>query len=224
VPIIESVSLAAETVHWSYELYKLVRARASLPFSKDRFRTLSSLTTLEFSYEQGHQIAHFVQDRQIVFTKKGTLPSFHYGTDGEDFIDGLLINDMVERFTKTGGTPGVPFRVAPENPLEYPKKYQTGMALLAHSINGFTKPTETHSMRIVRWVGKSSVAIIFPNDKKPVKFGMFYRDDKDGPKVRKHPGYEACSLKKTTRDRWILLWEFNNVKTHRTYTLEWTWP
>jgi hypothetical protein len=224
VPLIESVSLTAECIKWSFELYKIVRSSIAQSFSKDGFRTLSSLTTLEFNYEGDQQVAHYVQDRRIVFTKRGILPPFLYGTDGKDSIDGLLINNMAEPFVSTAKAANDPARIVPENPKEYPKKYQLTTALLARSINGFTKPTETHSMQIVRWVGKSSVAIIFPDDKKPVSFGVFYRDHKDESWIRKHPGYEACFLRKTTRDRWALLWELNNIKPNRTYTLEWTWP
>lgn len=222
MPVIETIGAAAESLNLLVEVGRAIRAAIGLRFSKDGFRTLSTLSTLEFKYEQGDQIAHYVQDRTIVFTKTGTLPPFIFATEGRDYIDELLIDNEPVEFERIESF-GEPTRVVPKDRVEYPKGHQLNAALLARSINGFTKPNEKYSLRVARWVGESSVAIIYPASKKPAVYGLFYREAGDRPEVKRHAGHQGCGLKKTTCDRWILGWKLDNAKPGRTYTLEWTW-
>ncbi len=165
MPVIETIGAAAESLNLLVEVGRAIRAAIGLRFSKDGFRTLSTLSTLEFKYEQGDQIAHYVQDRTIVFTKTGTLPPFIFATEGRDYIDELLIDNEPVEFERIESF-GEPTRVVPKDRVEYPKGHQLNAALLARSINGFTKPNERYSLRVARWVGESSVAIIYPASKK----------------------------------------------------------
>jgi hypothetical protein len=224
MPVIETVGVVAESASLLLELSKIIRAGISEPWSKDGFRILSSLTTLEFRYANGKQIAHFVQDRQVFFTKAGgLLPPFYYSTEGEDTIEELLIDEMPQEF-EVEKSPGNPTSILPRKPHRYEKNYAVSMTLIARSINAFTKPRETYSLRVAKRVGKSQVTVVFPNDKKPVGFGLYYRQKKDETTVRRQPTYKTWFLRKTTYDRWILYWELNNAKLGNTYTLEWTWP
>src|ERR1700675_4792250 len=224
MPVIESIGVLAESDSLLLELSKLIRAGIERPWSKDGFRIFSSLTTLEFRYENGHQIGHFVQDRQIIFTKTGVvLPSFLYATDGEYKIEELLIDNMPNPFD-VEKSPGNPARITPRKPQMYEKNHKASMTLIAHSIDGFTQPQETYTLLVPRWVGRSQVAVVFPNDKKPTGFGVYYRRKKDEPQVRRHPTYPTWTLRKTTYNRWVLFWELTNAKPGDTYNLEWTWP
>jgi hypothetical protein len=224
MPIVESASLAVEVAKWSYELYKLIRAYVGYAFSPDGFRTISSLSTLEFSFQGNTQIAHYVQDREIIFTRPGNLPAFLYATSGQDSIDSLFVENMPVAYKVSPKIGSEPVMILPAKAVEYPKNFRLSTAMVAHSANGYISATETQNLTIKRWVGKSSIAVIFPEDKKPIQFALYYRDRKDGPSVRRHPGYTACFLKKTTRERWVLLWEVSNAKPGKTYILEWTWP
>jgi hypothetical protein len=224
MPAVESISVLVECANLGLELFKIVRAGFAQAFSKDAFKTLSSLTTLEFVYSNGQQVAHYVQDRQIVFTKEGYPPPFLYATEGVDEIDELMIDNMPERFVVEEKRLDHPASIRQHEPTQYSKNHRISMALLARSTNGFTQPREKFSMKVVRWVGKSQVAIVFPNDKKPVSWGTFYRVHNDPPELKRHAGRQACLLRKTTCQKWILLWEVTNATPERTYTLEWTWP
>jgi len=221
MPIIESVSVLTEVGNLVIEIFKAVRAGTLLKFSKEGFKTLSCLTTLEFRDEGGQQIAYYVQDRRIVFTKSRALPPFLYWSEGHDLIDELLIQNAPVAFKKIE-RPGEPRQIMPENTLEYSKGSEVKAALLARSIGGFNGSVESYSIRVDRWVGQSSLAIVFPENKKPTSYRIFYRKHSDAPEVERNTK-EECELKKTTCSRWVLYWEFKNLTPGLTYTLEWNW-
>lgn len=223
MPAVGAIGVIAEVVSVIIDLGKVIWAGAALTFSKEPFRTVSSLTTIEFTYENGQQVANFVQDRQVAFVREGTLPPFIFATDGTEHIDQLLIDDASKPFEIKQET-GHPDRIILTDPRTYKRNDQVSMALVARSTNGFTKPQESFSLEVIRWVGRSRTAIIFPDNKKPTSFGAFYRNKEDKPETKRHAGREACSLKRTTCSRWVLLWERTNALPGRTYTLEWEWP
>jgi len=224
MPAVETVGAVVETLNLTLELFKVIRAGIFQPWSKDNFKILSSLTTLEFKYEDGKQIAHFVQDRRVLFTKKGgQLPPFNYATDGEDAIEELLIDDMPQPF-KITESDGNPANILPSNPLTYEKNDLKNMTLIARSVDGFTKEQETYRLRVVRWIGRSQIAVIFPKDKKPVGYDAYYEQKQGSSVVMRHLKYKTWSLRKTTFDKWVLYLELNNISVEKTYVLEWTWP
>ena len=78
MPVIETIGTATEGLKLLVEVGRALRAAVGLRFSKDGFRTLSTLSTLEFEYEGGRADPHYVQDRTIVFTKRGSLAALHF--------------------------------------------------------------------------------------------------------------------------------------------------
>lgn len=224
MPAVESVGALAEILNLVFEIFKAVRARTVFQFSKEGYRSLSCLTTLEFVYGDSHQVAYYVQDREILFTKDETkLPPFLYWTDGDDHFDELLVGNssLAIRTTEQSGEATL---VEPERNVTYSKGDRVKATLLAHSIDGFTKPEECYSVKIERWVGRGSLAILFPDGKKPKSIRLVYREHSDAAVVSRHAGRETYELKKTTCKRWVFVWEYRNLKPGRTYTICWQWP
>lgn len=218
--LLESVSASAEVLSLLLEIGKAVRAGVGTRFSKEGFRVMSSLTTLEFRYDAaGHQTAYYVQDRRILFTRDGAIsPLFQFATDGTDFVDEMLIDDKLIDFKKHSPMP----EYGPAETLHYAKGQEVSATLIAHSVDGYRGTTETQRQNVVRWVGTNRLNIIFPADKKPTDCRLYYKDSSDQFDGQRHTGYR-CDAKKTTCDRWMIVWEANNLKPGRIYSLEWRW-
>jgi hypothetical protein len=221
MPLLESFGVLAEIGGFLIEIFKAARAGVSFHSSREGFKIISTLTTLEFRQEHFQQVAHFVQDRHLVFTKSGALPPFTYWSEGQNVIDELLVDNIPYPF-RLLKNPGELPQITLENEMRYEKGHEARETLVAHSIGGYLNKIESYNFKIERWVGRSSLAIIIPDDKKPSSFRLYYRRKLDAQNVRRNTA-EKCELKKTTCGRWVLFWEFKNLKPDLTFTLEWEW-
>lgn len=219
----ESASLIIELISLTIETYKAIRARVFF-YSKEGTKTMSSLTTIEFVREGNQQLAYCMKDRDILFTKNQMeLPGYSYRTEGEDSVEELLVDAIPVRFKKVETLNGGR-TIEADNGVRYSRGDRVTSSIYVRSVNGFTKPEQSFSLSVDRWVKRGQLVVLFPSNEKPSDIRLVFRDRRDKPGTARHAGHETYALRRTTCRRWMFVWDFANPKLDRTYTVLWRWP
>jgi hypothetical protein len=220
LPVIESVGLGYKIANLGWEMFKATRTSTGVTWNnKTGYRFVSSLTTLEFSYNGSKQTSHYVQDRTIEFTKnEKRLPPFRHQTSGNDFVDGLIVDDASVPWIKSADN-----LIRRRDDVEYAKGDTARAILLAHSEDGFPKDEEDFQFGVNFWIESAVLAIIFPDNKKPDDLFMVFQNANTNPGDWRAAKGERYEVRCTTRGRLAFTWETENLKRGTLYKIVWKW-
>lgn len=178
---IEEISLAYKIGSLLWEVGSAIKTSGLVTFGNEDCRLISSLTTLEITNQQNDQIAHFVQDRTVKILKKSELPPFRYGTNGEDTIGRLLVDDVEVDSTILERDNDVKVIGAAKR-TSYEKNDILRSVLMGSSKNGFIQPKDEWFTTTVNFLTDSAtLLVIFPVKTDPKQVTFSYRKFRDKP-------------------------------------------
>ena len=193
-------------------------------FAKSSYRVISSLTTLEFSFEGNDQVTSWVQDRTVKITRDEThFPPFTFGTDGQDSIEAVLINgspvphELIEKDPQRG------MIVGPRERYIYNKNDILRCTMQAKSVNGFTKSSERFEMTVTKQMDSATVFLIFPSERLPKTLRALYHKGTDSSVDWRDVKREKNELRQFTGGRKAFILEALNPPIGHEYRIAWDW-
>ncbi|HEV2386073.1 MAG TPA: hypothetical protein VGS20_02350 [Candidatus Acidoferrales bacterium] len=219
---IETLSLGYKFGRLVWDIWKGLSNSAKALWKRAPYRFVSSLTTLEFVYEGGTQIAYYVQDRTVLFRKPDTaLPPFLFETSGKDSVEKLIVEGDERDYSKEQWERN--HYVEPVDRLVYEKGQSVRAVLLARSVNGFCNSREDFSVDVRYWMDAMTFVIVFPPQKMPRNLVLVYQERDDQPDVWRDSRWEKYDVRHTTRERLAFYWEEKNPALGRRYKILWDW-
>jgi hypothetical protein len=222
---LEYASLGYKLLELSWEIGKSVRNSSVGWWKNAPYRLISSLTTLEFAQDSsGIQLAHYVQDRSIIFMRPDSrLPAFQYGTEGQDIIEDLVVDGQSREFIIDKASSGIGLFVRPRAELIYRKGDSVRAVLLANSKNGFPKKSENFEVSTRNLTDSATLVIVFEAGRKPSSTEMLYQGPRDQANYWRPTTREKHELRRTTRGRFAFTWEARSPRVGNRYLVKWEW-
>ena len=217
----EAATLATELAGLLWEMGKTVSGSAGVSFGGAPYKILTSLTTIEIFEEQGKpQWTEFVQDRIVEFRKEQSPPHFTYYTQGEAYIDELIVARKSESFDYQDSKKVYCRR----RDIRFNKGDQVEMTLRAHSVDGFPGSDEWFELEVEERVEELRFVIIFPDNNPPRgEVVLHYRPPKARHDAWVIPKFEKYGTRYTTRNRRAFYWETRKPRVGSAYKIKWTW-
>jgi hypothetical protein len=222
----EEITLGYKVASLALEIGRSAGNQVKSWKNKSNHRFISSMTTLEITYDAGaDQIAHYVQDRTVKITRDGVrMPPFTYGSDGTDTFGDITV--VVNQRTTTYRhrileEDGREKTIGTEVDRDYAKDTIVRCVLTAVSRNGFPADEESLITSVQDWTDMSTTFVIFPKEKLPKELEITFR--KMGDDTWRQVTREKNELRQFTGGKKAFILEATNPPTGQKYKIAWRW-